>query len=135
MEWVSIGPRFSVAVLSALRTLLRQKPPKGRRRIIIATTSQRDALSQLNLLERIFYAQIPVPNVSSLQQLVQAISGEGRMKSRDAQHAAELVASEFGERISVGIKRVLEAVQVALEAELPAEKFAEDLRNFLVPTE
>ena len=56
------------------------------------------------------------------------------MNARDAQHTSELVASEVGDRISIGVKNVLRAVKVSKAAELPAEKCSEILRDFMVRT-
>jgi vesicle-fusing ATPase len=112
--------------------MLRQNPPGDKRRVVIATTAQRDALSQLNMLDRVFNAQIPVPNVGSLQALGAALTGEGRMTDREARETVALVESEFGSKVSVGIKKVLEAVQISQEAEMKSEKCAEVLRQFMV---
>jgi vesicle-fusing ATPase len=132
LDYVPIGPRFSLTVLSALRALIRQEPPKSRRRLVVATTAKREALSQLDLIDRVFDTQIPIPNVSSLQQLYQVLAGEGRMKEADARMTVELVASEVGQGISIGIKRVLKAVRVSRESEMPGENCAEMLRDAMV---
>jgi vesicle-fusing ATPase len=131
LDYVPIGPRFSTTVLSALRALIRQEPPKDRRRLVIATTAKREALSQLDLIDRVFDSQIPVPNITALQQLFVVLSSKGGMKEADARMAVELVASE-NSSISVGIKRVLKAVRVSRETEMPAEKCAEMLREAMV---
>lgn len=41
IDYVPIGPRFSNVVLQALRVLLRKQPPKGRKLLVLCTTSDR----------------------------------------------------------------------------------------------
>jgi len=132
IDWVAIGPRFSVTILTALRSLLTKRPPKTNRRIIIATSAQRNVLSQLNLLERVFFSQIAVPNVSSLNELIPVLTNGDGLHERDAKQVAQLVASEVDDRISIGIKNVLRAVKVSKGSEMPAEKCSEILRDFMV---
>lgn len=73
IEWVPIGPRFSNAVLQALMVLFQRKPPKGRRLLVLATTSERNICSQLGFTN-IFDAELPVPEVVDLQQLEALVS-------------------------------------------------------------
>eukprot|EP00191_Tetraselmis_sp_GSL018_P003273 CAMPEP_0177605460 /NCGR_PEP_ID=MMETSP0419_2-20121207/16713_1 /TAXON_ID=582737 /ORGANISM="Tetraselmis sp., Strain GSL018" /LENGTH=667 /DNA_ID=CAMNT_0019099611 /DNA_START=370 /DNA_END=2373 /DNA_ORIENTATION=- len=49
LEYVSIGPRFSNAVLQALLVLVKRQPPPGRRLMVIGTTSNGDVLSSMDL--------------------------------------------------------------------------------------
>lgn len=39
LEYVAIGPRFSNAILQTLLVLLKKQPPKGRKLLVIGTTS------------------------------------------------------------------------------------------------
>ncbi|KAF2671050.1 AAA-domain-containing protein [Microthyrium microscopicum] len=131
IDWIGIGPRFSVTVVSAIRALLRQNPPGDKRRVVMTTTAQREALSQLNMLDRVFNAQIPVPNVQGLDALNRALA-KGGMTDREAEQTMALVESEKGSQISVGIKKVLEAVQISQAVDMKSEKCAEVLRAFMV---
>ncbi|KAG7280616.1 hypothetical protein CRUP_023235 [Coryphaenoides rupestris] len=47
LDFVPIGPRFSNLVLQALLVLLKKPPPKGRKLLIIGTTSRKDVGSAL----------------------------------------------------------------------------------------
>lgn len=73
LEWVPIGPRFSNTVLQALMVLFQKKPPKGRRLLVLATTSERTICNQLGF-SNIFDAEIPVPEVADLQQLERLVT-------------------------------------------------------------
>uniref|UniRef100_A0A061RL63 Vesicle-fusing ATPase n=1 Tax=Tetraselmis sp. GSL018 TaxID=582737 RepID=A0A061RL63_9CHLO len=53
LEYVSIGPRFSNAVLQALLVLVKRQPPPGRRLMVIGTTSNGDVLSSMDSLQRL----------------------------------------------------------------------------------
>ncbi|PXF48756.1 Vesicle-fusing ATPase [Gracilariopsis chorda] len=47
-EWTPIGPRFSNSVLQTLMILAKQVPPKGRRLLILATTSNIQVMERLD---------------------------------------------------------------------------------------
>ena len=52
VEYVRLGPRFSNAVLQALMVLIKKIPPtEGRKLMIVATTSQRNAMDELGLMD------------------------------------------------------------------------------------
>ncbi|EEP82378.1 vesicular-fusion protein SEC18 [Uncinocarpus reesii 1704] len=51
IDWVPIGPRFSNSVLQTVMVLLRKQPPKGRRLLILATTTERSILKQLGCFQ------------------------------------------------------------------------------------
>ncbi|KAK3751536.1 hypothetical protein QZH41_019426 [Actinostola sp. cb2023] len=72
LDYVSIGPRFSNTVLQALLVLLKKKLRKGRRLIIIGTTSCRDILDPMGLIEA-FNTVIHVPNLSKKEHLIQVL--------------------------------------------------------------
>ena len=53
LDYNPIGPRFSNPVCQTLLVQLRQLPPKGRRCLVLATTSKKDVLEQMGLLGKI----------------------------------------------------------------------------------
>lgn len=63
VEYVRLGPRFSNSVLQALLVLIKKNPPTvGRKLMIIATTSQRNAIEELGLMDPFnVVMDIPVP--------------------------------------------------------------------------
>lgn len=63
VEYVRLGPRFSNSVLQALLVLIKKNPPTvGRKLMIVATTSQRNAMEELGLMDPFnVVMDIPVP--------------------------------------------------------------------------
>jgi vesicle-fusing ATPase len=113
IDWVPIGPRFSNAVLQTLVVLLRKPPPRGRRLLILATSTERSVLSQLDLLNS-FDAEIAVPNVANQKEL-QAVLGELGLFARQDQGRvlAEIEQYTGTKELNVGIKKVLMAAETA----------------------
>lgn len=68
LDYVAIGPRFSNAVLQTLLVLLKKPPPKGRKLLILATSSQKFVLHDMDF-DDAFSAELFVPNIESLQAI------------------------------------------------------------------
>jgi vesicle-fusing ATPase len=66
LDYVAIGPRFSNAVLQTLLVLLKKPPPKGRKLLILATSSQKFVLHDMDF-DDAFSVELYVPNIESLQ--------------------------------------------------------------------
>ena len=123
VDWVPVGPRFSAAVLAALKGLLEQKPPKGRPLLILATTSERTILQQLQLN---FKAQIPVPNLQTQQELAHVMQESGQFDGQGIQRAIGEIEQDTGtKRINVGIQQILLGIQTAIQVQDRAGRFAE----------
>uniref|UniRef100_A0A8D1PR54 Vesicle-fusing ATPase n=2 Tax=Sus scrofa TaxID=9823 RepID=A0A8D1PR54_PIG len=71
-DYVPIGPRFSNLVLQALLVLLKKAPPQGRKLLIIGTTSRKDVLQEMEMLNA-FSTTIHVPNIATGEQLLEAL--------------------------------------------------------------
>ncbi|OJD37180.1 vesicular-fusion protein sec18 [Diplodia corticola] len=114
VDWVPIGPRFSNTVLVALKVLLGKQPPKGRRLLILATTTERSVLQQLDLFSR-FDAEIPVPNVNSQRELGFILEESRAFPSSDQVKNAidEIQATTGGSEVGVGIKKILTGIETA----------------------
>ena len=112
IEWSPIGPRFSNPVFAAIKTLLSTKPPKGRRLLILATTSRRSVMNQLDLLDA-FDEELAVPPVSSIQELYEVLRLKQAFGGDDGaiRQACGLVQESTGDALNVGIKRVLNCVE------------------------
>ncbi|KAG9317800.1 P-loop containing nucleoside triphosphate hydrolase protein [Chiua virens] len=68
LDWTYLGSRFSNAVLQTLLVLIARKPPKGRRLLVLATSSLGQHITDLGFSE-VFDASIKVPPISHLGQL------------------------------------------------------------------
>ena len=123
VDWVPVGPRFSSAVLAALKGLMDNKPPKGRPLLILATTSERTVMQQLQLN---FNAQIAVPNVRSQQELAHIMQESGAFQAQDVPRVMEEIESTTGRQdINVGVQQVLLGIQTAKQRPDRAGRFAE----------
>ncbi|KAF1963579.1 AAA-domain-containing protein [Byssothecium circinans] len=124
VNWVPIGPQFSISVLIALKVLLGKQPPKDRRLLIFATTTERSVLTQLDLFSR-FDAEIAVPNVNSQSELAHILQQSGAFSDRDQQHAIDEMQQNTGNsEVGVGIKKILTAIKTAQEDQDVPGRFA-----------
>lgn len=129
VDWVPIGPRFSSAVLAAIKGLMDNKPPKNRPLLIFATTSERTVLQQLQLD---FDEEIAVPNVNSQQELAFIMQQSGKFSEQEIQRSIGLIEETTGSRrIGVGVRRVLLGIQTAAQVQDrdPAGRFAEAMSS------
>jgi vesicle-fusing ATPase len=124
LDWVPIGPRFSNTVLVALKVLLQKQPPKGRRLLVFATTSDRTVLQQLDLFNR-FDADIAVPNVNTQSELAHVLQRSGSFPDRELQRAIGEIQEYMGSaEIGVGIKKILTNIETAKQDQDLAGRFA-----------
>ncbi|RPA83589.1 AAA-domain-containing protein [Ascobolus immersus RN42] len=126
LDWVPIGPRFSNSVLQTILVLLRKTPPKGRRLLILCTSTERTVLQQMDVLNA-FDAEIAVPNVTGFEQLAHVLKETGAFPSQEQQKAMnELQQNLAGASdLSVGIKKILLGIETARQDEDSAGRFAE----------
>ncbi|KAF2760030.1 AAA-domain-containing protein [Pseudovirgaria hyperparasitica] len=111
LDWVSVGPRFSNTCLVALKALLEKQPPKDRRLIILATTTERSVMQQLNLR---FNQQIAVPNVNKQEELANILKQSSKFEDEDIRRAIGEIQEVTGSKsIGVGIKDVLLGIETA----------------------
>eukprot|EP01112_Ceratiomyxa_fruticulosa_P009072 TRINITY_DN2365_c0_g2_i1.p1 TRINITY_DN2365_c0_g2~~TRINITY_DN2365_c0_g2_i1.p1 ORF type:complete len:371 (-),score=75.97 TRINITY_DN2365_c0_g2_i1:117-1229(-) len=64
LEFVPIGPRFSNAILQTLLVLIKKVPPKGRKLLVIATTSNKRVIRDMDFMDS-FSAALEVPTIST----------------------------------------------------------------------
>ncbi|KAI8065418.1 P-loop containing nucleoside triphosphate hydrolase protein [Gongronella butleri] len=126
LEWVDIGPRFSNAILQALLVLLKRPPPKDRRLLVIATSSERDTLRQMGLIDA-FAAEKEVPAITRLE-VMDIVLKRLEVFTEDERRAAlgRLVVAQG--HLSIGIKKLLMAIEMARQAQ---DKVAEFVRTIL----
>jgi vesicle-fusing ATPase len=124
LDWVPIGPRFSNAVLSSLKARMGFKPPKGRKLLIIGTTSERTVLKQLGIF---FDIETAVPRVRDAQELGRIMEEAGGFQSTEIQRALGEIEETTGRKeIDVGVKEVLLCVKhPVIEEEDRVRRFAD----------
>lgn len=101
---------MSNTILQTLRTLIRSIPPKGHRLLIMATTSRRGILQQLDLTS-IFNKEIAVPSLHSLGELERVLRDQQIFRDQSSLVEAlnRVAESTHGSNeINVGIKNILE---------------------------
>ncbi|TGZ83939.1 AAA-domain-containing protein [Ascodesmis nigricans] len=117
LGWVPVGPSFSNPVLQTLVTLLRKPPPKGRRLLILATSTERAVLDRLDILN-CFDAEIGVPNVATLSELRNVVKEVGAFGDKEMDRVvAEVKEVTRSERLNVGVKKLLMAIETARQDE------------------
>lgn len=122
---------MSNTILQTLRTLIRSIPPKGHRLLIMATTSRRGILQQLDFTS-IFNKEIAVPSLHSLGELEYVLQDQQIFRDQGAlveamNRVAE--ATQGSNTIDVGIKNILEIAGSArgLEESEKVEWFADEM--------
>lgn len=129
IEWNPVGPRMSNVMVQALLTLLRAPPPKGHRLLILATTSRRSVLDQLDMTEA-FDRQVAVPAVADTTELAAALTQFGAFSdAADVGQAVNTVRqyNGGGDHVGVGIKTVLTMAESAAMVDDAAGWFADQL--------
>ena len=66
LDYGPIGPRYSNLTLQAILVLLKKNPPKGKRLLVICTTSRREVLQQMEMLSA-FTDVLHVSNLTEAQ--------------------------------------------------------------------
>ncbi|NWR39185.1 NSF ATPase, partial [Tachuris rubrigastra] len=111
LDYVPIGPRFSNLVLQALLVLLKKAPPQGRKLLIIGTTSRKDVLQEMEMLNA-FSTTIHVPNIATGEQLTEALELLGNFKDKERSTIAQNVK---GKPVWIGIKKLLMLIEMSLQ--------------------
>lgn len=69
LDYGPIGPRYSNLTLQALLVLLKKQPPKGRKLLILCTSSRRQVLEDMEMLSA-FTTILHVPNLSKPEHVI-----------------------------------------------------------------
>ncbi|XP_037134057.1 vesicle-fusing ATPase-like [Syngnathus acus] len=127
LDYVPIGPRFSNLVLQALLVLLKKPPPKGRKLLIIGTSSRKDVLQEMEMLNA-FSTTVHVPNISTGEQLVEALELLGSFQEKER---AAIANATKGQRLWIGIKKLIILIEMAaqMDAHYRVSKFLSLLRD------
>lgn len=124
LEWVPIGPRFSNPILQTLITCLRKQPPNGRRLLILATTTERSVLQQLDMFGH-FNSDVSVPTLKSYEELALVMRESKAFAGDDIRYAIDEIRQITGsEDVRVGIKKVLLGIETAKQDVNMASRFA-----------
>ncbi|KAA0725215.1 Vesicle-fusing ATPase [Triplophysa tibetana] len=114
LDFVPIGPRFSNLVLQALLVLFKKPPPKGRKLLILGTTSRKDVLQEMGMLDS-FSTTIHIPNISSGEHLMEALELLGGFQDKERATLAGMVK---GKAVWLGIKKLQMLIEMSLQMPL-----------------
>lgn len=108
LDYGPIGPRYSNLTLQALLVLLKKNPPRGRRLLIICTTSRREVLDQMEMSSA-FTDVLHVSNLSRPDH-VQAILKQANAFSP---YDIPMVTTKLQNyHISIGVKKLLDLLDM-----------------------
>ncbi|KAJ3608438.1 hypothetical protein NHX12_025485 [Muraenolepis orangiensis] len=98
-----------------------QRRPPGRKLLIIGTTSRKDVLQEMEMLDA-FSTTIHIPNISRGEQLVEALELLGSFQEVERASIAKAVK---GKPLSIGIKKLLMLIEMAaqMDPEYRVSKF------------
>ncbi|KAJ1821340.1 transport between ER and Golgi ATPase protein [Coemansia sp. RSA 2675] len=130
LEWVPIGARFSNSVLQTLLVLIKKQPPKGRRLLVIGTTSEREVLAQMDMATA-FSNEIYVENIGTLSAM-QAVVQHADLFDEQSDYDrlfADLEAYLENRPFSIGIKKLLLLVETARQDPDKYSRFKNEICN------
>ena len=129
LDWVSIGPRFSNTVLQTLLVLLKKAPQQNHKLLIIATTSQRHVLEQMEMLDA-FNSSVYVPNITGLNAIDVVLREMKVFSENEQQRAVQSIrASGVEGKLSVSVKKLLYMAEMAAQDVDKVDKFVETIRE------
>ena len=93
LDYAPVGPRYSNLMLQALLVLLKKLPVRDRKLLVLATTSNREVLAQLELLT-VFSATVHVSNMTRIEHVKAALSELGDFPDSDLQRITKQLANK-----------------------------------------
>lgn len=129
LDYVPIGPRFSNGVLQTILVLLKKNPPKDRKLLVLATTSQKSLLEQMDTSDA-FNADIYVSNITKIDSMdkvlqdLKVFSEEERAVVRN-----KLIESGIEKSLSIGVKKLLMIAEMARQDADKVSKFVSTIQD------
>ncbi|KAL1116857.1 hypothetical protein AAG570_005326, partial [Ranatra chinensis] len=113
LDYGSIGPRYSNLTLQALLVLLKKEPPKGRKLLILCTTSRRQVLEDMEMLS-CFTAVLHVPYLNKPAHIMAVLENVELFSPSDL---SSIKRQLHDKRVFVGIKKLLALVDMARQTD------------------
>ncbi|KAL5479600.1 hypothetical protein EMCRGX_G023144 [Ephydatia muelleri] len=118
LDYVSVGPRFSNLVLQAVLVLLRKLPPvESHKLLVIGTTSLDDDVLSAVRVRFAFNSILEVPLLTSGAEVVALLRESSHTNTFSDEQLNELEKMLKSKKLAVGVKKVLEIVEVAIQME------------------
>ncbi|KAL4870972.1 hypothetical protein BDV12DRAFT_165023 [Aspergillus spectabilis] len=112
IDYVSVGPRFSNSVLQTLKVLFKKRPPKNRRLLVLATTSNRELMKDLDVYNS-FNSQIRIPDVTNIGELGRVLEDSEVFSAEQITEALNRIDPFEDSTFHVGIKKVFDGIELA----------------------
>lgn len=127
LDYAPIGPRFSNFVLQTLKILFKKLPPKGRKLLLIATTSEQELIKDLGLYQS-FSKVIHVPNITRGSEVMAFLEGLGCFSKEEINKLNSLISYKY---LSIGVKSLLDTIELSNQATdaLRIDKFTDALED------
>ncbi len=133
MDYGPIGPRYSNLTLQALLVLLKKGPPKGKRLLVLCTSSRREVLQQMEMLSA-FTEVLHVSNLTRAEHFRAVLTDYGIFSANDVE---KIVRKLEGYRVSIGVKKLLDLLDMVkqMQPELRINKLLNKLEQeeFITP--
>ncbi|XP_063218099.1 vesicle-fusing ATPase 1-like [Bacillus rossius redtenbacheri] len=113
LDYGPIGPRYSNLTLQALLVLLKKEPPRGRKLLILCTSSRRQVLEEMEMMSA-FTAVLHVPNISKPEHLLAVLEESDVFDKKDI---AKISRKIQGQRLFIGVKKLLALIDMARQTE------------------
>jgi len=134
IDYGPIGPRYSNLTLQALLVLLKKSPPRGRRLLIICTTSRKDVLDQMEMIS-CFTDVLHVSNCGHASHIARVLEQTDAFSQAEARNIVTKLANH---NISIGVKKLLGLLDMCkyMPEQTRAIKFISKLEEegFATPT-
>jgi vesicle-fusing ATPase len=108
LDYAPIGPRFSNFVLQTIKLLFKKLPPKGRKLLLIATTSEKQLLQDLGLYQS-FSKVIHVPNITRGPEILTVVEQLEAFSKKDLDF---LEMNLRHKTCTLGIKTLLDIIEL-----------------------
>ncbi|KRX67908.1 Vesicle-fusing ATPase 1, partial [Trichinella sp. T9] len=112
IDFGRIGPRYSNLVLQALLVLVKRSPPKNRKLLILATSSQRAVMEELDILPA-FGNVLHVSPVSTGDEVYRVCLQSGSFDNNELTMMQKMLT---GKRYFIGIKKLLDLIDMTKQS-------------------
>jgi len=134
IDYGPIGPRYSNLTLQSLLVLLKKSPPRGRRLLIICTTSRKDVLDQMEMISA-FTDVLHVSNCGHASHIARVLEQTDAFTQAEARNIVTKLANH---NINIGVKKLLGLLDMCkyMPEQTRAIKFISKLEEegFATPT-
>ena len=112
IEYVPIGMRFNMSMVQTIMTLIKNMPPRGKKLMIIATSSNPSLLKDIGLRQQFTHTMTAplVQSVSNMADIVETL----QVFSREETESLKQQLKELNLR--VGVKKLIDICMTAKQA-------------------